>query len=123
MTGAVGLFSYVFVYFAELRAKHKMDLENLTLTKQPLRTLHFFLLALLQYLKRLATYILSKGGFFFLLIVLLVASGILLAVSDGQNKKVRCMSFSCLCLISGIWIVIFIRTHVAVFFIASWYCI
>ncbi|XP_066312704.1 vacuole membrane protein KMS1-like isoform X2 [Miscanthus floridulus] len=71
----------------ELRAKHKMDLENLTLTKQPLRTLHYFLLAMLQYLKRLATYILSKGGFFFLLIVLLVASGILLAVSDGQNKK------------------------------------
>ncbi|KAG0539659.1 hypothetical protein BDA96_03G340900 [Sorghum bicolor] len=71
----------------ELRAKHKMDLENLTLTKQPLRTLHFFLLAMLRYLKRLATYILSKGGFFFLLIVLLVASGILLAVSDGQNKK------------------------------------
>jgi len=71
----------------ELRAKHKMDLENLTLTKHPLRTLHFFLLAMLRYLKRLATYILSKGGFFFLLIVLLVASGILLAVSDGQNKK------------------------------------
>ncbi|OEL29738.1 Vacuole membrane protein KMS1 [Dichanthelium oligosanthes] len=45
----------------ELRAKHKMELENLTLTKQPLRTLHFFLLAMLQYLKRLATYILSSG--------------------------------------------------------------
>jgi hypothetical protein len=75
-----------------------MNMENLTLTKQPLRTLHFFLLAMLQYLKRLATYILSKGGFFFLLIALLVASGILLAVSDGQNKKVCCMSFSCLCL-------------------------
>ncbi|ONM37360.1 Vacuole membrane protein KMS1 [Zea mays] len=71
----------------ELRAKHKTDLQNLTLTKQPLRTLHFFLLAMLQYLKRLATYILSKGGFFFLLIVLLVASGILLVVSDGLHKK------------------------------------
>ncbi|ONM37356.1 Vacuole membrane protein KMS1 [Zea mays] len=42
---------------------------------------------MLQYLKRLATYILSKGGFFFLLIVLLVASGILLVVSDGLHKK------------------------------------
>ena len=91
-----------------------MDLENLTLTKQPLRTLHFFLLAMLQYLKRLATYILSKGGFFFLLIVLLVAPGILLAVSDGQNK-VCCMSFSCLCL--NLWDMDshFIRTHVTVF--------
>ena len=92
-----------------------MDLENLTLTKQPLRTLHFFLLAMLQYLKRLAAYILSKGGFFFVLIVLLVASGILLAVSDGQNKKVCCMSFSCLCL--NLWDMDshFIRTHVTVF--------
>ncbi|RLN24549.1 vacuole membrane protein KMS1 [Panicum miliaceum] len=71
----------------ELRAKHKMDLENLTLTKQPLRTLHFFLLALLQYLKRLATYILSKSGLFVLLLVLVVAPGILLVVSDGLHKK------------------------------------
>ncbi|XP_066337326.1 vacuole membrane protein KMS1-like isoform X2 [Miscanthus floridulus] len=71
----------------ELRAKHKMDLENLTLTKQPLRTLHLFLLAVLQYLKRLAKYILSKGSLFFLLIVLVVAPGILLTISDGVHKK------------------------------------
>ncbi|XP_066335937.1 vacuole membrane protein KMS1-like isoform X3 [Miscanthus floridulus] len=71
----------------ELRAKHKMDLENLTLTKQPLRTLRLFLLAVLQYLKRLAKYILSKGSLFFLLIVLVVAPGILLTISDGVHKK------------------------------------
>jgi len=71
----------------ELRAKHKMELENLTLTKQPLRTLHFFLMALLQYLKRLATYILSKSGLFVLLLVLVVAPGIFLVVSDGLHKK------------------------------------
>ncbi|AQK49182.1 Vacuole membrane protein KMS1 [Zea mays] len=71
----------------ELLAKHKMDLENLTLTKHPIRTLHFFLLAMLQYLKRLATYILRKSGLFFLLIVLVVASGILLSISDGLHKK------------------------------------
>jgi len=83
---SVFLLSHVFIYFAELRAKHKMDLENLTLTKQPLRTLHLFLLAMLQYLKRLAKYILSKGGLFLLLIVLVVAPGILLAISDGVHK-------------------------------------
>ena len=87
--------SHIFVYFVELRAKHKMELENLTLTKQPLRTLHFFLLALLQYLKRLATYILSKSGLFVLLLVLVVAPGIFLVVSDGLHKKVWCISCYC----------------------------
>jgi vacuole membrane protein 1 len=43
---------------------------------------------MLQYLKRLATYILRKSGLFFLLIVLVVASGILLSISDGLHKKV-----------------------------------
>ena len=97
MTGACFVFfiSFFFVYFAELRAKHKMELENLTLTKQPLRTLHFFLMALLQYLKRLATYILSKSGLFVLLLVLVVAPGIFLVVSDGLHKKVWCISCYC----------------------------
>ncbi|KAJ1274821.1 hypothetical protein BS78_05G089800 [Paspalum vaginatum] len=71
----------------ELQVKHKMELENLTLTKQPLKTLHLFLLAMLQYLKRLATYILSKRGLFFLVIALVVAPGIFLAISDGLHKK------------------------------------
>ncbi|WVZ53831.1 hypothetical protein U9M48_004721 [Paspalum notatum var. saurae] len=71
----------------ELRAKHKMELESLTLTKQPLKILHLFLLAMLQYLKRLATYILIKRGLFFLVIALVVAPGILLAISDGLHKK------------------------------------
>ena len=109
------LLSHVFIYFAELRAKHKMDLENLTLTKQPLRTLHLFLLAVLQYLKRLAKYILSKGGLFFLLIVLVVAPGILLAISDGVHKKVCSHSNA---FFINLWdrLVIFIRTPVTVFF-------
>ncbi|TVU01835.1 hypothetical protein EJB05_05740 [Eragrostis curvula] len=71
----------------ELRAKHKMDLENLTITKQPLRTLHFFMLAMLRYLKRFATYIHSKGVWLVLLIVLVVAPAITLFVSDGLHKK------------------------------------
>ncbi|WVZ68621.1 hypothetical protein U9M48_017540 [Paspalum notatum var. saurae] len=71
----------------ELRAKHKMELENLTLTKQPLKTLHLFILAMLQCLKRLATYILSKRGLFFLVIALVVTPGIFLAISDGLHRK------------------------------------
>ncbi|KAL6845255.1 hypothetical protein ACP4OV_024750 [Aristida adscensionis] len=71
----------------ELREKHKADLRNLTLTKQPFRTLRFFMLAMLQYLKRLATYILSKSGLFVLLIVLVVAPGIFIFVTDGLHKK------------------------------------
>ncbi|KAL5222070.1 hypothetical protein ABZP36_026783 [Zizania latifolia] len=72
---------------SEMREKHKLELENLTLTKHPFRTLHFFMLAMLQYLKRLATYILSKGALFVLLIVLVLAPGLLLVVTDGLHKK------------------------------------
>lgn len=80
---------YLFFFrFAEIREKHKLELENLTLTKHPFRTLRFFMLAMLQYLKRLATYILSKGALFVVLIVLVLAPGILLAVTDGLHKKV-----------------------------------
>ncbi|XP_062223063.1 vacuole membrane protein KMS1-like [Phragmites australis] len=75
------------VVISELRERHKMELENLTLTKQPLRTLHFFMLAMLRYVKRLATYLLNKSGLFVLIIVLVVAPGILLFVSDGLHKK------------------------------------
>uniref|UniRef100_A0A0D9V6G6 Vacuole membrane protein KMS1 n=1 Tax=Leersia perrieri TaxID=77586 RepID=A0A0D9V6G6_9ORYZ len=72
---------------SEIRDKHKLELENLTLTKHPFRTLHFFMLAMLQYLKRLATYILNKGALFVLLIILVLAPGIVLAVTDGLHKK------------------------------------
>ncbi|KAM0925827.1 hypothetical protein ACQ4PT_003971 [Festuca glaucescens] len=72
---------------SEIREKHKLELENLTLTKHPFRTLHFFMLAMLQYLKRLATYILSKGALFAVLIVLVVIPGVTLLVTDGLHKK------------------------------------
>jgi hypothetical protein len=91
---SVFLTPHAFVlYLTELRAKHKMDLENLTLTKQPLRTLHFFMLAMLRYLKRFVSSIQSKGGLLVLLVVLVVAPGTILFASDGLNKKVCCNSF------------------------------
>lgn len=64
-----------------------MEVENLTLTKHPFRTLNFFMLAMLQYLKRLGTYILSKGALFVLLIVLVVAPGLFLAVLMVCRKR------------------------------------
>ncbi|KAK3165622.1 hypothetical protein QOZ80_1AG0035660 [Eleusine coracana subsp. coracana] len=72
---------------SDLRAKHKTDLANLTLTKHPLRTLHYFMLAMLCYLKRFAAYIQSKGGLLVLLIILVVAPGIILFATDGLHRK------------------------------------
>ena len=46
------------------------------------------MLAMLQYLKRLATYIMSKGALFVVLIVLVVIPGVTLLVTDGLHKKV-----------------------------------
>jgi hypothetical protein len=80
--------------FSEIREKHKLELENLTLTKHPFRTLHFFMLAMLQYLQRLATYIMSKGALFLVLIVLVVIPGVTLLVTDGLHKKV-CIYITC----------------------------
>uniref|UniRef100_A0A453FNT3 Uncharacterized protein n=1 Tax=Aegilops tauschii subsp. strangulata TaxID=200361 RepID=A0A453FNT3_AEGTS len=73
---------------SEIREKHKLELENLTLTKHPFRTLHFFNLAMLQYLKRSAAYILSKRALFVLLTVMVVIPGVALLVTDGLHKKV-----------------------------------
>uniref|UniRef100_M8CAG7 Vacuole membrane protein 1 n=1 Tax=Aegilops tauschii TaxID=37682 RepID=M8CAG7_AEGTA len=72
---------------SEIREKHKLELENLTLTKHPFRTLHFFNLAMLQYLKRSAAYILSKRALFVLLTVMVVIPGVALLVTDGLHKK------------------------------------
>lgn len=83
------MFCILTVYlFSEIREKHKLELENLTLTKHPFRTLHFFMLAMLQYLKRSAAYILSKRALFVLLIVMVVIPGVALLVTDGLHKKV-----------------------------------
>ncbi|KAF9619486.1 hypothetical protein IFM89_007234, partial [Coptis chinensis] len=47
---------------AGLQEKHQLELENLTLTAAPFKMLKFFTLAVVQYLKRLITYLLTKGG-------------------------------------------------------------
>lgn len=81
-----------------LQEKHRLDLENLTLTSQPFKTLKFFILATVQYLKQSILYILRKGGWFMLLSILVVSFGILLIAVDGPHEKV----FN-ICFASSIW--------------------
>ncbi|XVE66010.1 hypothetical protein DITRI_Ditri08aG0047300 [Diplodiscus trichospermus] len=71
----------------DLRERHRQELENLTLTTQPSKTLRFFILALFQYFKRSVLYLLAKGGWLMLLSTLVAAFGILLVTIDGPHEK------------------------------------
>ena len=74
--------------FAGLSGKHQQELENLRLTTQPFKTLKFFILAVVQYLKRLLQYLLGHGSWLIPMGVVLVAGGILLLNTDGPHEKV-----------------------------------
>ncbi|XAR54654.1 hypothetical protein NMG60_11029886 [Bertholletia excelsa] len=69
-----------------LHMKHQQELQNLTLTTQPLKTLKFFLLAITQYIKRSVLYLLAHRWFMVLCLVVLLA-GILLLTIDGPHEK------------------------------------
>ncbi|TYJ20053.1 hypothetical protein E1A91_A09G233700v1 [Gossypium mustelinum] len=71
----------------DLRERHQQELENLTLTTQPFKTLRLFLLAIFQYYKRLALYLLAKGGWLALSSTLIAALGILLVTIEGPHEK------------------------------------
>ncbi|KAJ6324025.1 hypothetical protein OIU76_011347 [Salix suchowensis] len=75
------------LYFAGLRERHQQELENLTLTGQPLKTLKFFVLAMVQYCKRSVFYLLAKGGWLMLLSTVIAAVGIVLVTIDGPHEK------------------------------------
>lgn len=70
-----------------LHGKHRQELENLTLTTQPLKTLKFFILAVVQYLKRSIQYLLRHGFWLILLSTVLVSGGVLLLNTDGPHEK------------------------------------
>lgn len=76
------------LHFVELRKKHRLELEKLTLTAQPFRTLMFFFFATVQNLKNLLLYILRKGGWYKVLSILVVPFGLLLMAVDGSHEKV-----------------------------------
>lgn len=76
-------------YFAEPQEKQlRQEVENLTLTKQPLKTLRFFVLAVGQYINHSVTYLLAKGGWLLLLGTVVAAIGILIVTIDGPHGKV-----------------------------------
>ncbi|KAL2506783.1 Vacuole membrane protein KMS1 [Abeliophyllum distichum] len=70
-----------------LRVKHELELENLTLITQPVKTLKFFILAIVQYLRRSVAYLLSHGGWIMLLSTIIVIAGVLLVTIDGPHEK------------------------------------
>lgn len=70
-----------------LREKHQQELENLTLTSQPCRTLKFFIFAINDYVKQSLAYLLAKGGWLLVLSTLFVACGVLLATIEGSHEK------------------------------------
>ncbi|XP_058073715.1 vacuole membrane protein KMS1 isoform X2 [Magnolia sinica] len=75
------------VLISELRERHQLDLENLTLTTQPFKTLKLFTLAIVQYLKQSILYVLTRGGWLMLFCTVAVASGLLLIAVDGPHEK------------------------------------
>ncbi|XP_022738759.1 vacuole membrane protein KMS1-like [Durio zibethinus] len=71
----------------DLRERHRQELENLTLTTQPFKTLRLFILAIFQYCKQSVLYLLAKGGWLMLLSSLVAALGILLMTIEGPHEK------------------------------------
>ncbi|EOY05644.1 SNARE associated Golgi protein family isoform 2 [Theobroma cacao] len=71
----------------DLRERHQQELEHLTLTTQPFKTLRLFILAIFQYFKRSVLYLLAKGGWLMLLSTLIAAFGILLVTIEGPHEK------------------------------------
>ncbi|XP_021897139.1 vacuole membrane protein KMS1 isoform X2 [Carica papaya] len=72
---------------SDLHEKHRQEMENLTLTMQPFKTMKFFVYAVLQYFKRSILYLLAKGGWLLLLSTLTIALLVLLMTIDGPHEK------------------------------------
>ncbi|KAL2463811.1 Vacuole membrane protein KMS1 [Forsythia ovata] len=70
-----------------LHWKHQQELENLTLTSQPIKTLKLCTLAIIQYLRQSVAYLLSHGGWLMLLSTMIVIAGVLLVTTDGPHEK------------------------------------
>lgn len=65
-----------------------MDLQNLTLTTQPFRTLQLFMLATMQYLRRSLVYIITRGSVLLFLILPLLAIELVFTNGYGPQGKV-----------------------------------
>lgn len=65
-----------------------MDLERLTITSRPFKTLAFFVLAIAQSLERTCSSVLKKGSRLKIAMLLVAATWVLLMFTDGLNEKV-----------------------------------
>ncbi|XP_022864360.1 vacuole membrane protein KMS1-like isoform X2 [Olea europaea var. sylvestris] len=72
---------------SDLRVTHEKELEKLTLIAQPVKTLKFFILAVVKYLRRSVAYILSHGGWIMLFSTIIAIAGLLLSTIDGPHEK------------------------------------
>lgn len=75
------------VSIAELHEKHRMELENLTLTTQPFRTFKLFIFASASYVKHSILYVLTKGVWSAILTILFLAIGLLLVVPHEKHVQ------------------------------------
>jgi len=74
--------------FVGLHEKHKMELENLTLTTQPFKTLKYSTLAVIQYIKKTMLYLLAKRGWLMLFNVAVGTLGVVLMTLGCLHEKV-----------------------------------
>lgn len=79
---------FFYVFFVGLRVKHRTEVENLTLTKQPVETLKLFILAIVQYLKHSLVYLLTKGVWLLILCVLVLVFGFYISSVDSPHHEV-----------------------------------
>ncbi|GAB4835826.1 meiotic spindle pole body protein Kms1 [Ancistrocladus abbreviatus] len=68
-----------------LHQKHQQELENLTLATQPTKTLKFFILAVIQYLRRPLS--VAKDRWFILLTTLAVGIAVFVAAINGPHRE------------------------------------
>ncbi|KAJ4849176.1 meiotic spindle pole body protein Kms1, partial [Turnera subulata] len=85
--GATSSHQNMDVSISGLRERQQLELENLTLTTQPFKTLKFFILAVVQYAKQSVLYILAKGGWLMVLSIVVAAIGILIVTIESPLEK------------------------------------
>uniref|UniRef100_A0A5B7A3Q2 Uncharacterized protein n=1 Tax=Davidia involucrata TaxID=16924 RepID=A0A5B7A3Q2_DAVIN len=123
---------------SELREKHQRELENLTLTTQPLDTLIFFILAVIQCVQQQIFHIFAKRGWLMLASVLAGGIGILVTTCAGSHEEqvqvlLQYLQFGLWWLVLGVassigmgcglhTFVLYLGPHIALFTIKSVHC-
>lgn len=96
------------LYVSDLREKHRIDLERLTLTSQPLRTLALFALAIGQSIKSTCLCVLKDSARLKFLVLLVASACTPLLLTNGPHEKVssslRKKHYECICINKSILI-------------------